>query len=303
VHHYNSYRQFIKEKFGAPVYKAPLSGGFSCPNRDGKKSVAGCRFCDNRSFSPASLRLEDPLGQLLKTIRTHSHRYSMFIPYLQPFSNTYGTVERLKEVYEPLLSINGVVGIAIGTRPDCFSEEIYEYLADLNKRTYLSVELGLQSSHNLTLDKINRGHTVEDFTETVNHLNSIGIETVAHVLLGLPGESYEMMIQTAQYLAAIPVRGIKIHQLMIIKGTAFEELFYKEELPLFEIQTYGELLCDFLAYLRPDQLLHRIMADSKPEFGLIGPMWSAEKNKSLSVIQGIMDSKDCRQGSKYNIVN
>lgn len=299
MHHYNSYRQFIKEKFGAPVYKAPLSGGFSCPNRDGKKSVTGCSFCDNRSFSPASLRLEDPLGQLLKTIRAHSSRYSMFIPYLQPFSNTYGTVQRLKEVYEPLLSTNGVVGIAIGTRPDCFSEEIYEYLSNLNKRTYLTVELGLQSSHNRTLKIINRGHTVEDFTETVNRLDSMGIETVAHVMMGLPGETHGMMIQTAQYLAAMPVRGIKIHQLMIIKGTAFEELFYRKELSLFELQNYGELLCDFLAYLRPDQLLHRIVADSKPEFGLLAPMWSAEKNKSLSVIQGIMDLKESRQGSKY----
>lgn len=299
VHHYNSYRQFIKEKFGAPVYKASLSGGFSCPNRDGKKSVAGCSFCDNRSFSPASLRLEDPLAQLLRTITAHSHRYSMFIPYLQPFSNTYGTVQRLKSVYEPLLLTRGVVGIAIGTRPDCFSEEIYEYLTDLNKRTYLTIELGLQSSQNKTLERINRGHTVEDFTETVTRLDSIGIETVAHVMLGLPGETNDMMIQTAKYLASMPVRGVKIHQLMIINGTVFEELFNQKELSLLDLQSYGELLCEFLAFLRPDQLIHRIMADSKPEFGLIGPMWSAEKNKSLSVIQGVMDSKESQQGSKY----
>jgi uncharacterized protein len=299
VHHYNSYRQFIKQKFGAPVFKAALSAGFSCPNRDGKMSTTGCSFCDNRSFSPAALRMEDPLGQLSKIIRMHSNRYSMFIPYLQPFSNTYGTVERLKEVYEPLLARTGVVGIAIGTRPDCFNEDIFEYLSDLNKRTYLTIELGLQSSHNVTLKKVNRGHTVEHFAETVNRLDSMGIETVAHVMLGLPDETREMMLQTSQFLAAMPVRGIKIHQLMVIKDTAFEELFNHQKISLFDIQSYGELLCDFLAYLRPDQLIHRIMADSKQELGLIGPMWSAEKKLSLSILQEIMDSKECQQGSKF----
>lgn len=297
MQHYNSYRNFIKKKFGSQVLKIPLSGGFSCPNRDGTKGLNGCTFCDNRSFSPAALRFESPVEQLQKTINAVSSRYQMFIPYLQPFSNTYGKVKDLTLVYEPLLAIQGVVGLAIGTRPDCFSEEIYSYLSDLNKRTYLTIEIGLQSAHNSTLDKINRGHSVEEFIASVDQLTELGIEVVAHVMLGLPGESPEKMLQTADFLAKLPVSGVKIHQTMIIKDTVFEKLYSSKELFAIDLQQFAELLCDFLDHLRPDQLIHRIMADSKPEFGLIAPMWSAGKTRSLSTIHRIMDQRKSLQGA------
>ena len=302
VQHYNSYRNFIKKKFGSPVFKVPLSGGFSCPNRDGTKSSDGCYFCDNRSFSPAALRLESPVEQLLKTMNANSKRYKLFMPYLQPYSNTYGTVDDLSFVYEPLLSIPGVAGLAIGTRPDCFSEGIYSYLSDLNRRTYLSVEIGLQSAHNATLARVNRGHTVEEFIAVVNRLAALDIEIVAHIMLGLPGETPGMMQKTAELLSKVPICGVKIHQTMIIKGTVFEQMYNCGELSTLDLQNYGELLCDFLDRLRPDQLIHRIMADSKAEFGLIAPMWSAEKNRSLSVIQGIMDKRESMQGCCRHIV-
>lgn len=299
MHHYNSYRQFIKQKFGVPVLKIPLNGGFSCPNRDGTKSTDGCFFCDNRSFSPAFNRIEPPHVQLQRIINTASNRLSAYIPYLQPFSNTYGSVEELSLIYESLITLPGVVGLAIGTRPDCFSDELFTYLADLNKRTYLSIELGLQSAHDSTLLRINRGHSFNDFINTANRLADFGIEVVAHVMLGLPGEDRKMMIQTARELAKLKVKGVKIHQLMIIKSTRFEELFLKNEITTLDIFDYAELLCDFLDNLRPDQLIHRLMADSKPEHGLIAPVWSVNKTESLNIIHKIMDQRECIQGSKF----
>jgi len=296
VYHYNSYRQYLKKKFGTAVLKIPLSGGFSCPNRDGTKSSEGCLFCDNRSFSPAALREENPKAQLLGIIDKVKHKYHAFIPYLQPFSNTYGPVERLREVYEPLLDVENVVGIAIGTRPDCFDRDTVEYLADLSKRTYLSVELGLQSAHDTTLIAINRGHTVNEFASIVEKLAAYSIETVAHVMLGFPGESDQMMMDTARFLAGLPVSGVKIHQVMIIQGTAFEKLYNDRKILPLDLDKYTDLLCRFLELLRPDQLIHRIVADSTIEHGLIAPLWSAEKSKTISHIHALMDANQRVQG-------
>lgn len=299
VHHYNSYRQYLKKKFGTAVLKIPLSGGFSCPNRDGTKSSDGCLFCDNRSFSPAALREENPKAQLLSIIEKVKHKYHAFIPYLQPFSNTYGSVERLKEVYEPLLNVENVVGIAIGTRPDCFCEGTLEYLADLSKRTFLSVELGLQSAHDITLTAINRGHTVKEFETIVEKLAAHDIETVAHVMLGFPGESDEMMMDTARFLSRLPVHGVKIHQVMIIRDTAFERLYNNGSVVPLGLDRYSELLCHFLEWLRPGQLIHRIVADSTIEHGLIAPLWSTDKSKTLSTIHSYMDITNCVQGRLF----
>jgi len=299
---YNSYRRYIKSKFGKPVLKIPLNGGFSCPNRDGSKSFSGCIFCDNRSFSPAAENQESLLKQLGNIINRFQGRFNAFIPYLQPFSNTYGSVDKLKSVYEPLLSIPQVIGIAIGTRPDCFTDEIFDYLHDLSKRTYLSIELGLQSVHQETLDKLNRGHTFSDFCSTVEKLNSYGIETVAHVMLGLPGESVQMMTETARKLSQLPVSGVKIHQLMIIKGTELENRYNSGLVEPLTLQTYTEILCEFISRLRPDQYIHRLMADSKKELGLIAPLWSEKKQQSLSRIYSYMESNNVKQGAAAEII-
>ncbi len=266
--YYNPYRNYITKRFGKPVLKIPINGGFNCPNRDGTKSDTGCHFCDNVSFSPAAQNILSPAEQLQSSINKAA-KFNAFIAYLQPYSNTYGSVQMLKSVYEPLLEIPGVVGLALGTRPDCFSEEIFEYLTELSGRTYLSVELGLQSANDSTLDLINRHHTFEDFTNVVKRLASSGIETVAHVMLGLPGETADMMMKTADHLSALPVSGVKIHQLMIIQGTVLEQWYSEGNLQTLSIESYTELLCAFLKKLRPDQHIHRIMADSKQIWALL----------------------------------
>ena len=278
------YRSYLKNRFGSNVLKIPVNAGFSCPNRDGTKSLDGCAFCDNRAFSPVHASKTSPAGQVSDAVDKCNGKYKLFLPYLQPFSNTYAPVDKLKSVYEPLLSITGVVGLAIGTRPDCFDEPIYEYLGELNKRAYLSVELGLQSGHDSVLARMNRGHTVQDFKDAVSRLDRLGIETVAHVILGLPGETDEMVEETAAMLAALPVRGVKAHQLMIIAGTPLEQMYRSGSARALTLEEYAALLRKFLARLRPEQHIHRIIADSTPERGLIAPMWSAEKIKALNYI-------------------
>jgi radical SAM protein (TIGR01212 family) len=277
--------------------KIPVNGGFSCPNRDGTKSSDGCTFCDNRSFSPVALCEDEVSRQVTDVIVRTGKRFAFFIPYLQPFSNTYGSVEMLRSVYEPLLKIPGVCGLAVGTRPDCLSDDIYEYLEEISKRTYLSVELGLQSGVNEVLSACNRGHTVEEFTVAVEKLAGLGIETVAHCMIGLPGETEEKMLATAKLCAKLPIHGVKIHQLMIIKGTKLEEMYNAGNVSVFSIEEYAQLLCTFLTCLKPQQYIHRLMADSTIENGLIAPLWSTQKAQSLQFITKHMDDHDIVQGS------
>lgn len=301
MRHYYSYSSYLKKRFGVPVARIPLYGGFSCPNRDGMKSGRGCTFCDNRAFSPVARDLLPPLEQLMQSIDRLKKRYGVFIAYLQPFSNTYGTIARLKEVYEPLLRVSGVVGLSVGTRPDCIDPDAYDYLGELATRTFLSVELGLQSSHEETLSLVNRGHTYDEFSRAAQRLSGLGIETVAHVMLGLPGETAAMMFETASRLASLPVRGVKIHQLMIIKGTAMEQMHAEGNIEPLTLSEYAPLLAGFLERLRPDQHIHRIMADSREEDGLIAPLWSADKNGSLAFVQMYMDKNDIVQGRLVEI--
>jgi radical SAM protein (TIGR01212 family) len=279
-----SYRSYLKSRFGGSVLKIPINGGFSCPNRDGTKSSGGCAFCDNRAFSPAYSNGAPPAKQLCDAIGRRAGKYKLFLPYLQPYSNTYAPLDKLKSVYESLLSVDGVIGLAVGTRPDCFDGAIYEYLGDLNRRAYISVELGLQSGHDSVLERMNRGHTVRDFKDAVRRLDQYNIETVAHVILGFPGETDGMVEETADMLARLPVAGVKVHQLMIIRGTPLEEMYRAGDIEEISLDRYAALLRKFLSRLRPGQHIHRVVADSKPEAGLIAPLWSAEKLESLKHI-------------------
>lgn len=299
--HYLSYRSVLTQRFGSPVLKVPLNGGFSCPNRDGTKSSTGCCFCDNRSFSPVAESCNHPREQLAAVVVRMSHRFKHFIPYLQPFSNTYGTVENLKAIYEPLLTVPGVVGLALGTRPDCFSDPIYSYLEDVSRRTFLSVEIGLQSTHDRTLQLCNRGHFYQDFVEAVHRLADAGIETVAHMMLGLPGETMAMQRESANRIAALPLSGVKIHQVMIIEGTEFATWYQQGTLVPLSLEQYAEQVTDFIAHLRPDQHIHRIMADSKRAWGLIAPLWSEQKTAALQFITQQMDKYALVQGSASTV--
>lgn len=297
--HYTSYRSHIKKRFGKPVLKIPVNGGFSCPNRDGTIGTQGCLFCDNRSFSPVAETGAAVFDQVSLAMEKTGKGYDAFIAYFQPYSNTYGDATLLSSLYEPVIRHSGVVGLAVGTRPDCFTEEVYDYLQDVSERTYLSVEIGLQSGSDETLRFNNRGHTVDDFKRAVLELFRRGIETVAHVMIGLPPETRDQTIQTAILLASLPVTGIKIHQLMIIKDTPLENLYNQGKVSALTLEDYADILCDFLAHLRPDQHIHRIMADASVSNGLVAPLWSADKGRSINYIHEVMDKVGLVQGSAF----
>jgi radical SAM protein (TIGR01212 family) len=299
MRHYNAYSAYLKKRFNQPVLKLPVNGGFNCPNRDGVKSLQGCAFCDNRAFSPVAGASVSPIEQLRESIRRAAGRYTAFIAYLQPFSNTYGDAAHLHAVYEPLVKEEGVVGLSIGTRPDCLSDDVCGYLKDLARRTYLCVEIGLQSSHDATLTLINRGHTFDEFVKASKTLAAMNIETSAHVILGLPGESEGMMFETAARCAGLPINGVKIHQLMIIEGTPMERMSAEGKVRALALDEYAPLLCGFLKRLRPGQWVHRIMSDSRKETGLLAPGWSSRKQASLRFLHEYMDKNDVVQGSLY----
>jgi len=296
---YNSYRSYLSERFGTPVLRVPVNGGFSCPNRDGTKGTDGCSFCDNRSFSPVAV---DPAGaqeQYRAVIGRSQDRYRAFIPYLQPFTNTYGTVERLRMIYEPLLAVEGTVGLAVGTRPDCLPGDILDYLSQVNSRTHLCVELGLQSGHDRTLERVCRRHSVADFIGAVEALHARGIYCAAHVILGLPGETEPMMLETARLLASLPVDGVKIHQCMVVAGTALAREYAAGAFAVLDRDEYVRLAAGFIARLRTGQHIHRLMAQSRPADGLVAPLWSMDKQAFTAAFNRRLEADGIMQGCRY----
>lgn len=289
---YKTYRSYLKKKFGEAVLKVPVNGGFTCPNKTDSK---GCTFCDNRSFSPAAFKSDEVVAQFVRVKERHK-RYNKFIPYLQPNTNTYGTVEELKAIYEPLLAVDDVVGFAIGTRPDALEDDVLDYLEEINNRTYLSLEIGLQSSSDVTLGRIRRGHTFERFADAVRRVADRGIEIVVHLMVGLPGEGKEEAIESARAISALPIQGIKIHQLMVIGDTELTDEYNAGEFDVLSLEEYADILGAMMEHLREDILIHRIMADSKEEYGLIAPLWSAEKDPSMLYLQKYLAENNIVQG-------
>lgn len=300
MNNYKTYNNYLKERFGKSVLKIPLNAGFTCLNIDGTKSKGGCIYCDNVAFSPVAASTDPVITQLEKGINRGKHRFDLFIGYFQAYSNTYAPVEKLRKIYEPIVAHPDVIGIAIGTRPDCFSKNIFNYLSEINERTYLSVEIGMQTAHNSTLKTINRHHSFEESEKVFQELANRNIESVVHVMLGLPGESRETMLETAEIVAQLPVQGVKIHQLMVIKNTELEREWYaNNKITVLSLEEYAELVGEFLFRLRPDQIIHRIMADCRIESGLVAPLWSANKRNSLQFIQNYLRKNKIFQGMKY----
>lgn len=289
---YKTYRSYLKKRFGEPILKVPVNAGFSCNN---KKNSKGCTFCDNVSFSPAAMKADEVVEQFIRVVNRHK-RYKKFIPYLQPNTNTYGTVEELKTIYEPLIALDGVVGFAIGTRPDALGDDIVDYLEDVAQRTYLSLEIGIQTSNDATLMHIRRGHDFATFIDAVERVAQRGIEVVAHIMIGLPGEGREEAIETVCALSKLPIAGIKFHQLMIIEGTELADEYHRGEFQVLSLEEYASIVGDLLEHLREDILVHRIMADSKPQFGLVAPLWSSEKDPSMLFIQKYLVDRGVVQG-------
>jgi radical SAM protein (TIGR01212 family) len=297
---YYAYSRYLRHRFGGRVHKVSLDAGFTCPNVDGTVAVGGCTFCDNRSFSPSRrLPRTTIAGQLAAGIERLKHRYrcGRFLAYFQPATNTYAPVDRLRAVYEQALRHPQVVGMAIGTRPDCVPDDVLELLSEIGRRTYLSVEYGMQTMHDRSLAWMNRGHGHAAFLDAVARSRGRPFEMCAHVILGLPGESPEDMLATARELARLDVDAVKIHNLYAVRNTPLAEQVGRGEVRLLDRDEYVEVLVDFLELLPPRVIVERISGDAPPDY-FIGPAWCLDKPAVLTAVRGEFERRGTWQGRK-----
>ena len=292
---------FYKHKFNSKVFKVSLNAGFTCPNKDGKFGTGGCIYCSKTgSGEYAGDIKKDLVTQFneVKEIMLNKWPKAKYIGYFQANTNTYAPLNILKEKYETILKLDNVVGLNIATRPDSITDECLDYLEELSKKTYLTIELGLQTIHEKTSILINRCHTLECFNDMVSKLRKRNINVVVHIINGLPYETKEMMIETVKYLSNLDIQGIKIHMLSILKDTKLAELYNKEKFKLISRDEYIDIVCDQIEYLREDIVVNRITGD--PKVGdLIEPDWLIKKVTILNDIDKEMAKRNSCQGFRY----
>ncbi|MFQ9308516.1 MAG: TIGR01212 family radical SAM protein [Paraclostridium sordellii] len=302
---YHTWNYYLRSNFGEKVFKVSINAGFSCPNIDGTITYGGCTYCSKEGSGDFAGNPNDNLIKQFEDIKQMMHKKwhsAKYIGYFQAFTNTHAPVNILKEKYETILNLEDVIGLSISTRPDCLPDDVVEYLAKLNKKTNLWVELGLQTIHDKTSKVINRGHDYDTFLEGVEKLKKHNIKTVVHIINGLPGEDYNMMMETAKAVSELGVHGIKIHLLHVLKNTSMEKMLEKEMFTLMEKDEYVNLVCDQLEILPPEMVVHRLTGDGKRD-EMVGPMWSLKKWEVLNAIDDTMKKRNSYQGIKYNKKN
>ena len=298
---YHTLNYYYNKKYGCKVFKVSLNAGFTCPNIDGTKGYGGCIFCLNGSNSNTEKDLVKQFNEV-KNIMLKKWPNAKYIGYFQANSNTYADVSILKEKYELILKQEGVIGLNIATRCDCISDDVLSYLSDLNKRTNLVIELGLQSIHEQTAKLINRGYSLKEFEDCLNKLNKNNIDVVVHIINGLPYETKEMMIQTAKYLSNKKILGIKIHMLHILKNTQLFNLYMKDKFHILTKEEYVNIVCDQLEYLNENIVINRITGD--PDINdLIQPTWLIKKFGVLNEIDKELERRNTYQGFNRSILN
>ncbi|HEY9745336.1 MAG TPA: TIGR01212 family radical SAM protein [Oculatellaceae cyanobacterium] len=299
---YKPYSQYLQEKIGFKTYKLTLDAGFTCPNRDGTKAYGGCTFCDQTgSSSRAQDRRDSITDQLLKNMEKQRKRFKAekFIAYFQSFTNTYAPVERLKALYDEACSAHpDIIGLAISTRPDCVDEEKLALIASYKERMqYVSVEYGLQTIHNRTLDLINRAETFEDFLKAYELAQKYDLEHCIHVILDLPGESWEDQMATADKLAELGVHGVKIHLLCAMEKTPLAAQYLRGEWQPLDKDGYVQLICDFIERLHPECVIHRVAGNGHRQH-VVAPLWLQRKLEIMNDIDAEFARRGTRQGDK-----
>lgn len=302
---YNDFSTFLRMYFDCKVQKISLNAGFTCPNRDGVKGKGGCTYCNNQTFNPEYCKTEKSVKEQLEEGRLFfSRKYPemKYLAYFQAYTNTYSELEELKRKYEDALSVDGVVGLVIGTRPDCMPDALLDYLEELNKRTFLLVEYGIESTNDDTLRRINRGHTYADTVDAVKRTAARGILTGGHVILGLPGETHDDIVSQAARLSELPLTTLKLHQLQLIRGTKMAHEFeeHPEEFHLYEVDEYIDLVIDYVEQLRPDMVLERFVSQSPKEL-LIAPDWGLKNYEFTERVKKRMRERDAYQGKLYGL--
>ena len=297
---YHTWDYHLKHTFGKKVFKVALNGGFTCPNLDGTKGYGGCTYCLSGSGDFAGNPDDDILTQfdIVKEKMHQKWHDALYIPYFQANTNTYAKVDVLKEKFEQVMKKSGVVGLAIATRADCLPDDVLDYLEDLNKRTYLIVELGLQTIFNETGKRINRCHTYDDFLEGYFALKRRNIKVCVHLIEGLPGESREMMLESAKTVALLRPEFVKLHLLHILKGTKIAEQFERNEFSTLSLREYVTIICDCLELFHEDTVIQRLTGDGGRD-DLIAPLWSLKKFVVLNEIDKEMLRRNSYQGIKF----
>lgn len=300
---YLTWNFHLREYFGHKVFKVALDGGFDCPNRDGTVAHGGCTFCSAAGSGDfAGDRAKDLVTQFHEGKATMHKKWkdAKYLAYFQAYTNTHAPVDVLRSKFEPVLQQEGVVGISIATRPDCLPDDVVDYLAKLNERTYLWVELGLQTVHERTSLLINRAHDYQCYMDGVAKLRKHNIRICSHIINGLPLETKEMMLETAKEVAKLDVQGIKIHLMHLLKGTPMVKQYEKGLLQFLSFDDYVNLVCDQLEILPPEMIIHRITGDG-PLHLMIGPMWSANKWAVMNAIDAELKRRNSWQGKYYSL--
>ena len=300
---YNEYGPWLTAQLGMKVQKIALNAGFTCPNRDGRIGTGGCTYCNNQTFNPDYCAPTKSITrQLEEGKRFFARKYPdmKYLAYFQAYTNTYDSVENLKRKYEEALQVPDVVGLVIGTRPDCMPEALLDYLEELNRRTFLLVEYGIESIYDTTLSRIHRGHTHAQTADAIQRTASRGIPVGAHLILGLPGESREDMLAEAKALSDLPLTMLKLHQLQLIKGTRMAEEFVTNpaDFHLFSADEYIDLVIDFVERLRPDLILERFVSQS-PASLLAVPGWGLKNHEFVAKLKRRMQERNAWQGKEY----
>lgn len=292
---------FLKRRFGGKIWRVTVDAGFTCPNVDGSVALGGCVFCDNRSFSPnRRLPHVDVAVQVERGVRILENYYGAdrFVAYFQAATNTYAPVAKLRRLYDQALAHPQIVGLVIGTRPDCVSDEVLDLLAEYARSRFVSIELGLQTIHERSLAWMNRGHGLAEFIDAVHRCQGRGFEVSSHVILGLPGESHADMLETAATLARLPIDALKIHSLHVVRDTPLEKMYHAGQVAMLDQEAYVSLACDFLERLPPRVVIQRLSGDAPPEY-LVAPAWCLKKAELLTAIRQELQRRDSWQGRLY----
>lgn len=302
---FNAYPQYFKKTFGQRVQKVSIDAGFSCPNRDGTVTYGGCTFCDNRSFNPSYCSPDKSVTQQINEgIEFQTKRYhnpGKYLAYFQAFTNTHAPLSELKTLYNEALATPGVIGLVIGTRPDCIDAEKLKYFQELAKTKYVILEIGIESCYDATLKRINRGHNYQQAVDAIELTASYGIKVGTHMILGLPGETEEMLLAEAEMLSKLPLDTIKFHQLQIIRGTAMMTDLARnpQDFKFYELDAYVDLIIRFIERLNPNFVIERFFSEAPPADNLTPIQWNLRNDQMLNLLEKQLATQDTWQGRAY----
>lgn len=302
MEHYNSFSKWIRDRFPFRVQKISVDAGFSCPNRDGSISSGGCSFCDNRTFNPSYCNRTLSIGRQIsdgKAFFARKYPDMKYLAYFQAYSNTYASLDTIRRRYEEALACDDVVGLVVGTRPDCISDELLDYLERLNRQTFLTVEYGIESTCDATLERINRGHTFECSRRAIAATHDRGIVTGGHIIVGLPGESAADIIRQAESISLTKLDILKIHQLQIIRGTRLAEEYLAKPFHVFSVDEYIRTIGEYIQHLRKDIVIERFVSQS-PKGLLLAPDWGLKNYEFTNRLNNYLRERNIRQGSLFN---